>query len=428
MYKFILTIFLIAFTSTLFAEPVITRGPYLQKSTSNSVIVRWTTSEATDSVVRYGSRKNRLVSSVSTSVPTTDHVIEISKLRPSRTYYYTVGNTLLAFTAVTSETYFRTHPRPGSDTSTRIWVLGDSGRGNEGQLNVYGGYLKYVSRTKRKSNLWLMLGDNAYNDGKEEEYQTKLFDVYGSTLINTVLWPTFGNHDGYSASSQNQDGPYYDIFSLPSSGEVGGVASGTEAYYAFDYGKIHFICLNSYDVDRASTAQMAEWLKADLASTKQRWKIAYWHHPPYSKGSHDSDTESELVEMRENLLPILEQGGVDLVLSGHSHAYERTMLINGHYGLSTTLTSAMILNTTSGNRDLREGYKKKNKSNSAGSVYVVAGNGALVGGGNLNHPVMKLALFELGSLVIDVSRSRLTTNMINVNGDVVDSFSIDKVR
>jgi 3',5'-cyclic AMP phosphodiesterase CpdA len=65
---------------------------------------------------------------------------------------------------------------------------------------------------------------------------------------------------------------------------------------------------------------MLSWLEADLANTLQPWIIAFWHHPPYSRGSHDSDFEIELLEMRENALPLLEAGGVDLVLCGHSHA------------------------------------------------------------------------------------------------------------
>ncbi len=64
---------------------------------------------------------------------------------------------------------------------------------------------------------------------------------------------------------------------------------------------------------------MCNWLRADLAATAQEWIIAYWHHPPYTKGSHDSDAEGDLVEVRENIVPILEDFGVDLVLCGHSH-------------------------------------------------------------------------------------------------------------
>ena len=103
---------------------------------------------------------------------------------------------------------------------------------------------------------------------------------------------------------------------------------------------------------------MLTWLQNDLASTTQPWVIAFFHHPPYSKGSHDSDTDIELKEMRQNALPILENAGVDLVLSGHSHSYERSFLIDGHYGTSSTFTSAMKKNGGSGREDGTGAYRK----------------------------------------------------------------------
>ena len=81
---------------------------------------------------------------------------------------------------------------------------------------------------------------------------------------------------------------------------------------------------------------MYNWLENDLLNTTQDWIVAFWHHPPYSKGSHNSDSESYLIDMRENFLPLLEENGVDLVLSGHSHSYERSYFLNGHYGNSNS--------------------------------------------------------------------------------------------
>ena len=74
---------------------------------------------------------------------------------------------------------------------------------------------------------------------------------------------------------------------------------------------------------------MYTWLEADLMANTQDWLIAYWHHPPYSRGSHDSDTTHQMFQMRERFVALLEDYGVDLVLTGHSHAYERSMLIDG---------------------------------------------------------------------------------------------------
>ena len=88
---------------------------------------------------------------------------------------------------------------------------------------------------------------------------------------------------------------------------------------------------------------MKTWVTNDINATTRDWIIVFWHHPPYSKGSHDSDTDSLMTKMRTDINPIIENGGVDLVLTGHSHAYERSFLIDGHYGLSGTFTSAMKL-------------------------------------------------------------------------------------
>ena len=73
------------------------------------------------------------------------------------------------------------------------------------------------------------------------------------------------------------------------------------------------------------------------------WTIVFWHHPPYTKGSHNSDSEIELIDMRLNFVPILEAYGVDLVLCGHSHSYERSKFIDGHYGNSRTFSDGTMV-------------------------------------------------------------------------------------
>ena len=93
---------------------------------------------------------------------------------------------------------------------------------------------------------------------------------------------------------------------------------------------------------------MLAWLENDLASTSKEWIIAFWHFPPYSKGSHDSDANGALVRMRKFAAPLLESYGVDLVLSGHSHSYERSFLIDGHYDTSDTFDSSMQIDDGSG--------------------------------------------------------------------------------
>ncbi len=173
---------------------------------------------------------------------------------------------------------------------------------------------------------------------------------------------------------------------------------------------------------------MVRWLRSDLSATSQEWIIAYWHHPPYSKGSHDSDTEGTLIAMRQNVVPVLDTLGADLVLCGHSHSYERSFLLRWNYGLSTTLTSAMKVDPGDGRRNGNGPYVKpvQPRSPSAGVVYTVAGSSSKTGGGSLNHPVMVSSQDVLGSLVLDVNGSVLDMRFLNSAGVVTDSFTVVK--
>ena len=181
---------------------------------------------------------------------------------------------------------------------------------------------------------------------------------------------------------------------------------------------------------------MLTWLKNDLASTKQDWIITYWHHPPYTKGSHDSNTEKKLVEMRTNALPILEAGGVDLCLTGHSHSYERSFLLNGHYGTQDTLSAKMKLDAGDGKPDGKGAYKKATLGPGMheGAVYVVAGSSGKVSNKNeksaargfLDHSAMLVSLARLGSMVIDVNGNRLDATFLSETGERLDYFSIIK--
>ena len=269
--------------------------------------------------------------------------MRLTGLNPNTTYYYSVGNT--ATTLASGAGYFFI-TAPLVAKPTRIWVLGDAGTGTSVQSGVRNAYYAYTGA--RHTDLWLMLGDNAYNNGLDHEYQAAVFNMYPTLLRKTVLWPTYGNHDGYGSDSATNTGPYYDIFTLPKQGEAGGVASGTEAYYSFDYGNIHFVCLESFETNRSPAGAMLTWLQRDLAANTRPWVVAFFHHPPYSKGSHNSDTEIELVEMRQNAVPILENFGVDLVLTGHSHSYERSYLIDAHYGISSTFNPATMVKQSGG--------------------------------------------------------------------------------
>ena len=132
---------------------------------------------------------------------------------------------------------------------------------------------------------------------------------------------------------------YHNSFTVPQSGESGGVASNKQNFYSFDIGNIHFLSLDSYgtesdgtSIETAGGSALKTWLTNDLAANTKKWTIAYWHHPPYTKGSHNSDSESDLVNIRQNFISFLETRGVDMIVCGHSHNYERGYLIKNYTG------------------------------------------------------------------------------------------------
>lgn len=400
------------------------RGPYLQLATPHSVLIRWRTDAPSTGAVRFGTSLNALTDIITSTSLLTDHVFALTSLAPASTYFYSVGTLDEDLSGPDQTQYFNTAPIPGERAPTRIWVLGDSGYPPVAQ-RTRDAYLNYIGG--QHTDLALLLGDISYERGTDEEFQKDLFDVFGNVMKQTVFWPTPGNHDVFSADAATQTGPYYEVFSLPKQAEAGGAPSGTEAYYSFDYGNIHFISLDSENSIwwPLGPQPMIDWLYQDLQTTDQDWIIAFLHHPPYSKGRHDSDTEGNSIRIRERFLPLLEDAGVDLVLSGHSHSYERSFLLDGHYGTSDTLEPWMILNRGSGNPVKDEPYRKEVGPHK-GAVYVVAGSSSKLASGPFNHPVMYTSFLKHGSVVIDAIDNELRVTFIDFNGVVNDYFVIKK--
>jgi hypothetical protein len=440
-----------------------TRAPYLQFGGPNLMHVVWRTAGPIQGHVRYGkdprqldrrSRAEDLVVRVAlgtngqvlparwASLATPAHLAlpklhsaplgtfqyeaRLKNLEPDAIYHYAVYDGDRRLTPEDDSYHFKTHPPVGTTQPVRFWVLGDGGTGREPQSAVHKAMLQTLAREKHPLDFWIHVGDMAYGVGRDMEFQSRFFESYDLTLRNEVCWPTMGNHEGHTSNGRTGIGPYYDAYVVPTRGESGGLASGTEAYYSFDYANIHFICLDSHDLDRRPGEPMARWLKADLEKARADWLIAFWHHPPYTKGSHDSDKERDLIEMRQHIMPIIEQGGVDIVLTGHSHTYERSMLMDGAYA-TNTVAENVILDDGDGNPAGDGAYRKSAGIHPhEGTVQVVTGNA----GANVSRvgtmPVMREVIVEHGSVLIDVHGDTLVARMINREGVERDLFSVVK--
>ncbi|MCP5040545.1 MAG: metallophosphoesterase family protein [bacterium] len=392
--------------------------------------IRWRTDVASESQLSYGPSVANLSTTIVESGPTTEHEIQITGLQPFTRYYYSVGTSTQTLAGPDSSFTFVTSPTVGTRQDVRIWAIGDSGGNTSKSAAVANEYLNFAG--SHPADVWLMLGDNAYMQGLDSEMTWAIFDNYPGILRNTVLWPTPGNHDltdiPESSDPATGIGPYFDAFTLPTQAEVGGFASGIETYYSFDYANIHFVSVNIYWIPFTPGSAVNNWLAADLASTDQEWVIVYLHFPSYTRGERDSDTDYWMKGVREWINPILEQGGTDLVLTGHSHSYERSMMIDGHYGVAATLTPAHILGSGDGDFEGDGSYQKPaGRVPHSGTVYVVNGVGENAHpSGTFDHPIMVTSHTTEGSLIVDVSGDLLNATFVSRYGDILDRFQISK--
>ncbi|CAA6679181.1 MULTISPECIES: metallophosphoesterase [unclassified Lentimonas] len=410
----------------------ILRGPYLQNASEHGISILWRTKQPARGHVRYKQQGTDDSFFREEAIPTTEHRIRLEGLQTGTTYEYQIVSQ--DETLASGVHQFRTLPAQYQAVPTRIWIIGDSGTGNSNAMNVYQAYQDFA--IDRPADLWLMLGDNAYAHGTDQQFQNAVFNIYTPILHNTCLWPAVGNHETLwsridkNPLTNNQADPYLAIFEMPTQGEGGGLPSGCELYYSFDYGRTHFICLDSQVSSRSADGAMYRWLEADLIAAtddKYDWIIAYWHHPPYTHGTHNSDTETQHIEMREVFLPLLEAHGVDLTFGGHSHTYERSLLMQGHYGRSSTYEPDVHALNVGDGRPHGDGAYRQSEHEGRGTVYTVAGSSGKTGPFRAPHlPFMVENHSTLASVIVDVDGRSLHVTTLSDQGEVLDTYRMQK--
>lgn len=422
----------------------LTRGPYLQVGGKEAITVRWRTSQPCLGKVLVGTTVgNYSVASAAEDCPQTDHELRVTGLQPDTKYFYRIATTGGAVFQGNASNFFTTLPPDSTKRKLRFSVFGDCGFPDTNlgyQDDAYAEYQSFLQKNNIEApDGWLLLGDNAYYYGTDAEYSSNFFNVYGSILKNHKLYPAPGNHD-YTSSIYNQKDhnvAYFSNFSLPQNAELGGVASKNPAYYSFNVGDVHFLALDSYGVEQGDTrlydtlGPQAQWVKADLDANTKKWVVAYFHHPPYTMGSHNSDTEEEHIKIRNNFTRILERYNVDLVLAGHSHDYERSKLINGHYGLEATYSDANFAKSKSSGKYVNASscpYVTSSAEGKKGTVYVVSGSAGAMGGTQTGYPhnAMPYSLNDGGVFYFEVEDNRLDAKFIRRDGDIWDQFTILK--
>lgn len=224
------------------------------------------------------------------------------------------------------------------------------------------------------------LGDNNYPDGSAETIDENIGQYFHRYIgdykgeynrgseINR-FFPSIGNHDW----SFNGIEPYLDYFTLP----------GNERYYDVVWENIHLFVLNSdpQEPDGVGTSSVqAAWFQEVIAASTSKWNVVVFHHAPYSSGSHGSTDWMQW--------PFADWG-VDVVLAGHDHLYERLEVDGVPYFTNGLGGHAAIYNFESILPESKFRY-------------------------NAEH----------GALRVTVTNEYMLFEFINIDGELIDSFTL----
>ncbi len=280
------------------AAVTLTRGPYLQSVTTDSIIVVWETEEPANSQANYG-RTVVYDFVVSSTTSVTHHALTLTDLNPYSVYHYQVSSN---GQPLGEDSTFRAAASP-TQTAFLFVAFGDTRTDTAAHQSV-------VNRVVTITPDFALHTGDFVADGRVAAQWTTFFTVEQDLLRQSPLFGALGNHEMNSAE-------YFDAFHLP----------GNERWYSFDYGDTHFTALqvDGY-ADYAPGSAQYTWLENDLASTDRLWKIVFFHIPPYSSGSHGGNSS-----VRDALCPLFAQHGVDLVFNGHDHDYERSVVSDVTY-------------------------------------------------------------------------------------------------
>ena len=256
---------------------------------------------------------------------------------------------------------------PNKPDSVKFAVIGDAGTGSSSQRAV--GKELATWRSRFPFTFVVMVGDNLYGGERESDFQKKFVIPYKPLLDSKVkFYASLGNHDD-AAIQRN-----YPLFNM-----------NGERFYSFKpKDGVRFFALDSNYVDKTQL----EWLDKQLAGSGSEWKIMFFHHPLYSSGETHGSAELQ----RGLLEPVFVKHGVNLVLTGHEHFYERI---------------------------------KPQK----GIQYFIIGNSAKLRKGDLSKS--ELTLYgndrEYAFMLMEIAGDELFFQTINEKGQTIDAGSVRRV-
>lgn len=296
-------------------------GPYVQSITSSTAIVAIQTAGPATVRLKYGvtsADEHTVVEPEAVQV----HGLQAKGLLPDTRYVYKLET---SDGLPMGEGSFRTAPDSRQAPCTFL-VVGDTGGTDEEQGEVIDAARVELDKIRgayddenqqdavanamlqREADLIVHTGDVVYPAGAREDYAEGFFQPFAALISTVPMFPTLGNHD---LKTEN-GAPFLETFFVPNNGHAQDGRS-----YSFDWGCVHFVCLDVVSAPTTAGDEQLTWLQKDLAASTAAWNVVFFHVPVYSPLRKDSEP------LITHLAPILEEAGVDLVLQGHDHAYSR---------------------------------------------------------------------------------------------------------
>jgi acid phosphatase type 7 len=371
-------------------------------------------------------------------------------------YYYKV----MVNEKIISHDTFRTRTKK---PFTRFVALGDFGAGTAQEAAI----ASLIA--KQKPQFLITTGDNVYQNGLEEEYRANLFPYYlspgpnnGAPLMSKIpFYMVLGNHDVRADSLDRNPGTfaYFYYSDLPLNGPltervvtIKGNEELVKAFkkntkprfpgisnYSFDYGNVHMVCLDANDYINPLDQQLVLWLREDLGKSAADWKIVTFHQPGFN--SSVAHYEYQLMRL---LSPLFEQLGVNLVVSGHVHNYQRSVPL--FFNPQTNEAGDHYIISPEGKVDgtfkLDTLFDGVNRTKPEGIIYIVTGaGGAPLYDTRLSekpelwkhepttswpHFTKKLISDRHSFTLIETRGKTLTLQQIDVTGKVIDEIKVTR--
>lgn len=347
----------------------------------------------------------------------------------------------------------------------RFVAFGDCGTASPQQKAV--AYQVYL----QKPQFVLATGDLAYNNGLEREFRVRFFPPYttteaapekGAPLMQSIPFYLFpGNHDTYGADlGKYPDGMaiyYYSDAPLNApvtefNTELKGPNERIKEFkkltdgrfpkmanYSFDQGNVHIAVLDANSYVNPLDIALVDWMKRDIGSSKADWKIVSFHHP----GFNSSKAHYDYQQMRL-LAPLLEQMGVDIVLTSHVHNYQRSKPLKFAPNMDAAGERYIVSQEgrVDGKFTLDEKFDGVTNTDAEGIVYIVSGGGgaALYDSPLSNKPEMwtheppanwvpftvKLISDIHSFTLVETNGKSLTLKQIDLNGGLLDEIKVTK--